>query len=120
MNNNNVNDFNNLILKSTQFSCDELGTVPEERSIDELLDKGFVTIDKDCGPTSHTTADNVKQVLGTSKTGHSGTLDPKVTGVLVMGLGRATRLMEYMLKSDKVYVCLMYVFYRLIFVIMVK
>ncbi len=105
----NKNLSNHLLLKSTQFSCDELGTVPIERSIDELLEKGFVNIDKDCGPTSHTVADNVKKVLGVSKTGHSGTLDPKVTGVLVMGLGRATRLMEYMLKSDKVYVCLMYV-----------
>jgi len=99
----------NLILKSPQFSCDELGTVPSERSIDELLEMGFVVVDKDCGPTSHTVADSVKHVLGCSRTGHSGTLDPKVTGVLVMGLGKATRLMEYMLKSDKVYVCLMYV-----------
>jgi H/ACA ribonucleoprotein complex subunit 4 len=104
-----VVNINNLILKSTQFSCDELGVVPIERTIEELLEKGFINIDKDCGPTSHTVADNVKKVLGVSKTGHSGTLDPKVTGTLVMGLGRATRLMEYMLKSDKVYICLMYV-----------
>ncbi|NQZ85687.1 MAG: RNA-guided pseudouridylation complex pseudouridine synthase subunit Cbf5 [Nanoarchaeales archaeon] len=102
-------NFGNLILKSTQFSCDELGVVPIERTIEELFDRGFVNIDKDCGPTSHTVADSVKHILGSSKTGHSGTLDPKVTGTLVMGLGRATRLMEYMLKSDKVYVCLMYV-----------
>lgn len=91
------------------FSCDELGVVPLERNIDDLLEKGFVVVDKDSGPTSHTVADAVKKVLDSSRAGHSGTLDPKVTGVLVMGLGRATRLMEYMLKSDKVYVCLMYV-----------
>ena len=109
MNKNNSGNFDNLILKSTQFSCDELGVVPIERTIDELIEKGFVNIDKDCGPTSHTVADNIKKILGTTKSGHSGTLDPKVTGTLVMGLGRATRLMEYMLKSDKVYVCLMYV-----------
>jgi len=98
-----------LLLKSEEFVCKDLGIVPKERSIFELIEKGFLIIDKDSGPTSHQTTDYVKGVIECSKAGHSGTLDPKVTGVLVLGLGKGTRLMEYMLKSDKVYVCLMYV-----------
>jgi H/ACA ribonucleoprotein complex subunit 4 len=76
------------------------------RSINELFEKGFIVLDKDAGPTSHQCVDNLKKVLSIEKAGHSGTLDPQVTGVLVTGLGKATRLMEYMLESDKEYVCL--------------
>lgn len=98
-----------LLVKYKEKSSSKHGKVPSERTIDELLDRGVIIIDKDAGPTSHTTADNVKKILGIEKAGHCGTLDPQVTGVLLMGLGKATRLMEYMLKSDKEYVCLMYV-----------
>jgi len=83
--------------------------VPINRTIDELLSTGVVVVDKDAGPTSHQCTDSFKKILNIEKAGHSGTLDPKVTGVLVIGLDRATRLMEYMLKSNKEYVCLMYV-----------
>lgn len=87
----------------------KFGVEPNKRSIQDLLDKGVAIVDKDAGPTSHESADFLKKILGVDKAGHSGTLDPKVTGVLVCGLGRATRLMEYMLKSNKEYICLMYV-----------
>jgi H/ACA ribonucleoprotein complex subunit 4 len=98
-----------MLVKIKEKGSNKHGTEPLKRSIEELLDKGFLIIDKDAGPTSHETTDNVKKILGVEKAGHSGTLDPKVTGVLLVGLGKATRLMEYMLLSDKEYVCLMYV-----------
>lgn len=98
-----------ILVKHKEKTSLKHGKNPENRTIDELLDRGIIIIDKDAGPTSHTTADNVKKILGIEKAGHSGTLDPQVTGVLLMGLGKATRLMEYMLKSDKEYVCLMYI-----------
>lgn len=98
----------NLVIKNNDVIYDEFGVYPNKRTIQELFEKGFIVLDKDSGPTSHQTADMVKNVLGIEKVGHSGTLDPKVTGVLIMGLGRGTRLMEYMLKSNKEYVCLMY------------
>ncbi len=98
-----------ILVKFKEKTSSKSGKNPYERTITELLDNGVIIIDKDAGPTSHTTADTVKKILKIEKAGHSGTLDPMVTGVLLIGLGRATRLMEYMLKSDKEYVCLMYV-----------
>lgn len=98
-----------LLIKRNDKPAKNLGKYPTDRTIEELFDKGAINLDKDAGPTSHIAADQLKRVLKIDKAGHSGTLDPAVTGVLLMGLGRATRLMEYMLKSNKEYVCLMYV-----------
>jgi len=98
-----------LLIKRNEKTNSKFGKNPYERTIEELFEKGVIVLDKDSGPTSHLTTDSLKKVLNTTKAGHSGTLDPKVTGILVIGLGRATRLMEYMLKSNKEYVCLMYV-----------
>lgn len=82
------------------------GKNPSNRTLKERFDKGAIIIDKDAGPTSHMVSDMVKEILPVKKCGHSGTLDPQVTGVLLVGLGRATRLMEYMLTSNKEYICL--------------
>lgn len=87
----------------------EFGKDPNKRTFDELLERGFIVVDKDSGPTSHDTTALTKKILNIKRAGHSGTLDPKVTGILLMGLNRGTRLMEYMLKSNKEYVCLMYI-----------
>lgn len=102
-------DEKNLVMKHNEKVNSKYGINPIDRSIDELLNSGFVNLDKDSGPTSHVATDNLKKVLDIKKAGHSGTLDPKVTGVLLIGLGKATRLMEYMLKSNKEYVCHMFV-----------
>lgn len=96
------------LIKHDEMPSDKFGKNPHERTIDELLEKGAIIVDKSSGPTSHLETDHLKKALGIDKAGHSGTLDPSVTGVLLIGLGKATRLMEYMLKSDKEYVCLMY------------
>ncbi len=98
-----------MIVKFKDKPSKKYGKNPYERSFDELLNKGVVVIDKHEGPTSHMIVDMLKKILNVKKAGHSGTLDPKVTGVLVIGLGKGTKLMEYMLKSGKEYVCLMYV-----------
>lgn len=103
---------NNLLQKRHEAISEKFGCYPHKRSIDELLDTGMILIDKCSGPTSHTEVEHVKKVLNLKKAGHSGTLDPKVTGLLLMGLGRATRLMEYMLKSNKEYICLLYLHQR--------
>lgn len=98
----------NLLIKNKDVIYEQFGQYPMKRTISELFEKGFIVLDKDSGPTSHQTTDMLKKVLDVPKAGHSGTLDPKVTGILVIGLGRGTRLMEYMLKSNKEYVCLLY------------
>ena len=84
------------------------GKNPEERTIHELLDYGMLVLNKPQGPTSHQVTDFVKNILDIKKAGHSGTLDPNVTGVLVIALGKATRVVDVLLKAGKEYVCVLY------------
>jgi tRNA pseudouridine55 synthase len=64
---------------------------------------GVLVVDKPTGPTSHDVVSVGRRSLGTSKVGHTGTLDPMATGVLVLVIGRATRLARYMSGDVKVY-----------------
>ncbi len=64
---------------------------------------GILNIDKPAGITSHDVVDRVRQIAGQRRVGHAGTLDPAATGVLVVCLGQATRVVEYLMASDKVY-----------------
>lgn len=64
---------------------------------------GLIVVDKAPGMTSHDVVARVRRILGTRKVGHGGTLDPMATGVLVLGVGRATRLLTYVVGTDKVY-----------------
>jgi tRNA pseudouridine55 synthase len=64
---------------------------------------GVVLIDKPAGMTSHDVVDVVRRKLGTKKVGHGGTLDPDATGLLVLGVGRATRLLAYAQSAPKRY-----------------
>ncbi len=64
---------------------------------------GILVIDKPAGWTSHDVVARVRKVMGTRKVGHAGTLDPDATGVLVLGLGRATRLLRFVTPLKKVY-----------------
>lgn len=84
-----------------------LGTTPADRSIEQLLDFGIVNLDKPAGPTSRGSADRLGKILGVKKTGHSGTLDPAVTGVLPIALARATRIIQTVLTAGKEYICTM-------------
>jgi H/ACA ribonucleoprotein complex subunit 4 len=86
----------------------EFGKFPEERTTEELINYGIVNIDKLKGPTSHQTADFVQKILKINKSGHSGTLDPAVTGVQPIALGKATRITQFLLTAPKEYVCLMH------------
>jgi tRNA pseudouridine55 synthase len=65
--------------------------------------EGLLLIDKPRGVTSHDVVDVVRRALGTRKVGHAGTLDPLATGLLVMGVGRATRLLRFLSDLDKTY-----------------
>jgi tRNA pseudouridine55 synthase len=62
---------------------------------------GILLVDKPAGVTSHDTVDTVRRALGTRKVGHAGTLDPMATGLLMIGVGRATRLLRYLGGLDK-------------------
>jgi len=64
---------------------------------------GLVVIDKPAGMTSHDVVARVRRTLGTRKVGHAGTLDPMATGVLVLGVERATRLLGHLMLTEKTY-----------------
>ena len=65
--------------------------------------EGLLLIDKPAGVTSHDVVDVVRRVLGTRKVGHAGTLDPMATGLLILGVGRATRLLRFLGALPKTY-----------------
>jgi tRNA pseudouridine55 synthase len=65
---------------------------------------GIVVVDKPAGWTSHDVVARLRRLFGTRRVGHAGTLDPLATGVLVVGVGRATRLLGYLARFDKEYV----------------
>src|SRR6187431_1670781 len=64
---------------------------------------GAILVDKPAGLTSHDVVDRLRRHLGVKKVGHCGTLDPAATGLLIIVLGRGTKLSEILMASDKVY-----------------
>ncbi|MEY3973134.1 MAG: hypothetical protein RJA71_446 [Actinomycetota bacterium] len=67
------------------------------------MSDGFLVVDKASGMTSHDVVAVARKALGTRKVGHAGTLDPIATGVLVLGFGNGTRLLQYITDGDKSY-----------------
>ena len=65
---------------------------------------GFILVDKPGGWTSHDVVAKVRNLLGIRKIGHAGTLDPDATGVLVLGVGKGTKLLQFVTGADKSYV----------------
>jgi H/ACA ribonucleoprotein complex subunit 4 len=83
------------------------GHPPDRRPIKELLRYGVLAIDKPAGPTSHEVVAWVRRMLEVEKAGHSGTLDPPVTGLLPVGLEDATKALHILLLGPKEYVAVM-------------
>lgn len=79
----------------------------KEKPIKQLLQFSLLNIDKPSGPTSFQVSQFIKNALHLAKTSHMGTLDPQVTGVLPITLGRACKLSEYFMHKDKKYVGIM-------------
>ena len=64
---------------------------------------GILNINKSCGPTSHDVVSRVRKLIDMRRVGHAGTLDPLATGILLVCVGRATRVVEYLMDRRKVY-----------------
>src|SRR5678815_1566269 len=64
---------------------------------------GALLIDKPAGPTSHDIVENIRRHFRIKKVGHCGTLDPNATGLLILVLGRATKMADRLMSEDKVY-----------------
>ena len=79
------------------------GSISGRQASGKPAPEGLAVIDKEAGWTSHDVVAKSRGVLGTRKIGHSGTLDPDATGVLVLGVGRATRLLRFLTALGKEY-----------------
>ncbi len=93
----------NLTIIDQDITNDEYGTYYDKRNIEQLLNYGLIILDKPPGPTSHEVVAWCKRILKIPKIGHSGTLDPQVTGVLPLGLGEATKALGVLLLGPKEY-----------------
>jgi len=97
-----------IFVKRPADTSDKYGCPPDKRPIEQLINYGIVNIDKPKGPTSHQISAYTQRILKINKGGHSGTLDPKVTGVLPVALGSATRIVQVLLLAGKEYVAIMH------------
>jgi len=96
----------NLIEIDQDITDDAYGTYYDKRTLQQLLNYGIILLDKPPGPTSHETVAWTKRILKLPKIGHSGTLDPQVSGVLPLGLGEATKALGVLLLGPKEYIAL--------------
>ncbi|HDP73496.1 MAG TPA: RNA-guided pseudouridylation complex pseudouridine synthase subunit Cbf5 [Candidatus Woesearchaeota archaeon] len=87
---------------------ERFGQYPDKRPVELLLKYGIVNLDKPPGPTSHQASYYLSRIIGVDKAGHSGTLDPKVTGCLPVSLNKATKIANLLLKSGKEYITVMH------------
>ena len=93
-----------ILTKREATTNPSYGKSPEEQTIQERLQNGVICMNKVSGPTSHQVSDYVQRILKIKKAGHGGTLDPMVTGVLPIALGKATRVLQTLLEAGKEYV----------------
>ena len=84
------------------------GKIPDEKSVEELINTGVINLDKPANPTSHEVASWVRKILKIKKTGHGGTLDPQVTGCLPVTLGTSTKAVQVLLPAGKEYIAIGY------------
>ncbi|MBS3137502.1 RNA-guided pseudouridylation complex pseudouridine synthase subunit Cbf5 [Candidatus Woesearchaeota archaeon] len=98
-----------VFVRKDAETSDKFGEYPAKRSTEALINYGIVNIDKPRGPTSHQVSYYVQKILGIDKSGHSGTLDPNVTGILAIAVGNATKIVQALLTAGKEYVCLMHI-----------
>ena len=94
----------NLVTIDEDITNPEFGVYYDKRSIEQLLEYGLILVDKPPGPTSHEVVAWAKRILELPKIGHSGTLDPQVSGVLPLGLGEGTKALGVLLLGPKEYV----------------
>ncbi|KNH07123.1 centromere/microtubule binding protein cbf5 [Perkinsela sp. CCAP 1560/4] len=103
-----LKDYSKMNIKKTQFNpILDAGYSPLHRPIQEHINYGTINIDKPSNPSSHEVVSWIKRIVGAEKTGHSGTLDPKVTGNLIVCLNRATRLVKSQQNQPKEYITVM-------------
>ncbi|MDD4307256.1 MAG: RNA-guided pseudouridylation complex pseudouridine synthase subunit Cbf5 [Thermoplasmata archaeon] len=94
-------------MSETEHARSRHGIPPEERPLKDQLKKGIIVMDKPRGPTSHQVSAWVRDMAGAEKAGHGGTLDPNVSGVLVIALDDALKALQVLLLDTKEYIATM-------------
>jgi len=97
-----------VIVRAQDMTDPRHGCEPTKRPIQEHIKLGVINLDKPVGPTSHEVVAWVKRVIEIGRAGHSGTLDPKVSGILPVALENATKLTQALLPAGKEYICVMH------------
>jgi H/ACA ribonucleoprotein complex subunit 4 len=96
-----------LVVVAEESTDPKHGYEPEKRPIKAYLNYGLIPLDKTRGPTSHEVVAWVRRLLEVDNAGHSGTLDPGVSGLLPIGLGKATKALSLLLLFPKEYIAVM-------------
>nr|GMD17443.1 H/ACA ribonucleoprotein complex subunit 4-like [Ipomoea batatas] len=100
-----LKNYNRLNVRTGHYTPLPSGHSPLKRPLAEYIRYGVLNLDKPANPSSHEVVAWIKRILRVEKTGHSGTLDPKVTGNLIVCIDRATRLVKSQQGAGKEYVC---------------
>merc|ERR1711899_264597 len=101
-----LKNFDKLNVRTNHYTPLPFGASPLKRDITNYIKSGFINLDKPANPSSHEVVAWIKRILRVDKTGHSGTLDPKVTGCLIVCIDRATRLVKSQQSAGKEYVAI--------------
>ncbi|KAI3832788.1 hypothetical protein MKW98_002334 [Papaver atlanticum] len=101
-----LKNYDRLNVRTGHYTPLPSGYSPLKRPLAEYIRYGVLNLDKPANPSSHEVVAWIKRILRVEKTGHSGTLDPKVTGNLIVCIDRATRLVKSQQGAGKEYVCI--------------
>lgn len=99
-----LKNFDKLNIRTNHYTPLPNGSSPLNRSIEDYVKSGCINLDKPVNPSSHEVVAWIKRILRVQKTGHSGTLDPKVSGCLIVCIEKATRLVKSQQTAGKEYV----------------
>lgn len=101
-----LKNYANMLVRTGHYTPLPFGCSPLSRPIADHMLYGIINLDKPVNPSSHEVVSWIKRIMNCEKTGHSGTLDPKVSGCLLVCLNRATRLVKAQQSAGKEYVCI--------------
>eukprot|EP00879_Flechtneria_rotunda_P009323 GHRR01009760.1.p1 GENE.GHRR01009760.1~~GHRR01009760.1.p1 ORF type:complete len:162 (+),score=35.42 GHRR01009760.1:201-686(+) len=101
-----LKNYDKLNVRTGHYTPIPAGFTPLRRPLKEYISYGCINLDKPANPSSHEVVAWARRMLRVEKTGHSGTLDPKVTGNLIVCVDRATRLVKAQQSAGKEYVCI--------------
>ena len=99
-----LKNYDKLHVRTGHYTPLPVGCSPLKRDLKDYIRYGVMNLDKPANPSSHEVVAWLRRILRAEKTGHSGTLDPKVTGCLIVCVDRATRLVKSQQGAGKEYV----------------